>query len=378
MALSLSDNSQFFGLDLSQWPRQWRGAAELLLDMPGLRPLTAPVPVQLLDADGGFSDWQWRLGVIAPQQGGSPANTAHAVALSADAVLERTLTLPRLNLADVAQAVALEAASISPFGAAQTVAGFSVEQPVKGAQTQTVHMALTSRKQLEQAVQRAQVSFAERGAALGDNDIEVWVLPSRRQETGGEAGVLPQTLRPVVFDTAGVQPRQALVARGRASRVGLVALTAVLLAALAATPVWQARGRAVQAQAALDQVSRDVAPQQAQREALVKQADALRAVGGVLKTQLAPMPVLNLVTRVLPDTAWINTLRVEGDKVILTGNADDAAALVQALSKEEGVKEVRLPSPATRPAGAAKENFNIELRLDPERFGLAKPKGAAA
>ena len=378
MALSLSDNSQFFGLDLSQWPRQWRGAAELLLDMPGLRPLTAPVPVQLLDADGGFSDWQWRLGVIAPQQGGSPANTAHAVALSADAVLERTLTLPRLNLADVAQAVALEAASISPFGAAQTVAGFSVEPPAKGAQTQTVHMALTSRKQLEQAVQRAQVSFAERGAALGDNDIEVWVLPSRRQKTGGEAGVLPQTLRPVVFDTAGVQPRQALVARGRASRVGLVALTAVLLAALAATPVWQARGRAVQAQAALDQVSRDVAPQQAQREALVKQADALRAVGGVLKTQLAPMPVLNLVTRVLPDTAWINTLRVEGDKVILTGNADDAAALVQALSKEEGVKEVRLPSPATRPAGAAKENFNIELRLDPERFGLAKPKGAAA
>ena len=378
MALSLSDNSQFFGLDLSQWPRQWRGAAELLLDMPGLRPLTAPVPVQLLDADGGFSDWQWRLGVIAPQKGGSPANTAHAVALSADAVLERTLTLPRLNLADVAQAVALEAASISPFGAAQTVAGFSVEPPAKGAQTQTVHMALTSRKQLEQAVQRAQVSFAERGAALGDNDIEVWVLPSRRQETGGEAGVLPQTLRPVVFDTAGVQPRQALVTRGRASRVGLVALTAVLLAALAATPVWQARGRAIQAQAALDQVSRDVAPQQAQREALVKQADALRAVGGVLKTQLAPMPVLNLVTRVLPDTAWINTLRVEGDKVILTGNADDAAALVQALSKEEGVKEVRLPSPATRPAGAAKENFNIELRLDPERFGLAKPKGAAA
>ena len=378
MALSLSDNSQFFGLDLSQWPRQWRGAAELLLDMPGLRPLTAPVPVQLLDADGGFSDWQWRLGVIAPQQGGSPANTAHAVALSADAVLERTLTLPRLNLADVAQAVALEAASISPFGAAQTVAGFSVEPPAKGAQTQTVHMALTSRKQLEQAVQRAQTGFAERGAALGDNDIEVWVLPSRRQETGGEAGVLPQTLRPVVFDTAGVQPRQALVARGRASRVGLVALTAVLLAALAATPVWQARGRAMQAQAALDQVSRDVAPQQAQREALVKQADALRAVGGVLKTQLAPMPVLNLVTRVLPDTAWINTLRVEGDKVILTGNADDAAALVQALSKEEGVKEVRLPSPATRPAGAAKENFNIELRLDPERFGLAKPKGAAA
>ena len=378
MALSLSDNTQFFGLDLSQWPRQWRGAAELLLDMPGLRPLTAAVPVQLLEADGGVSDWQWRLGVIAPQAGASPANTARAVALSADAVLERTLTLPRLNLADVAQAVALEAASISPFGATQTVAGFSVEPPAKGAQTQTVHMALTSRKQLEQAVLRAQAAFAERGTPIGENEVEVWVLPSYRQKTGGGQGILPQALRPVVFDTEGVQPRQALVARGRASRVGLVALAAVLLAALAATPVWQARGRAMQAQAALDQVSRDAAPQQAQREALVKQADALRAVGGVLKTQLAPMPVLNLVTRVLPDTAWINTLRVEGDKVILTGNADDAAVLVQALSKEEGVKEVRLPSPATRPAGAAKENFNIELRLDPERFGLAKPKGAAA
>ena len=302
MALSLSDNSQFFGLDLSQWPRQWRGAAELLLDMPGLRPLTAPVPVQLLQADGSLSHWQWRLGLIAPQASATPANatpastqtnTAHAVALPADAVLERTLTLPRLNLADVAQAVALEAASISPFGAAQTVSGFSVEPPAKGANTQTVHMALTSRKQLEQAVQRAQAALAEHGASLDENDIEAWVLPNHRHEIGGNQGIPPSTMRPVVFNTDGLKPRETRVARGRASRVGLGALAAVLRAALAATPVWQARGRAIQAQAALDQVSRDVAPQQAQREALVKQADALRAVGDVLKTQLAPMPVLD-------------------------------------------------------------------------------------
>src|SRR5690606_1773612 len=119
-----------------------------------------------------------------------------------------------------------------------------------------------------------------------------------------------------------------------------------LLAALVATPVLQARSRAVQAQAALDRVSQEVAPQMAQREALVKQAEALRGVGDVLKSQLAPLPVLDLVTRALPDSAWLNTLRIEGDKVTVTGNADDAAALVQVLLKQDGVKDVRLPSPA--------------------------------
>ncbi|ARU06299.1 hypothetical protein CCO03_17885 [Comamonas serinivorans] len=374
-------------MDLSQWPSQWRGAAELLLDLPGLRALTAPVPVRLLQADGRITGWWWRHGAMVPAAVDQlPANAALALELPAEAVLERNLTLPLLNTGDVAAAVALEAASISPFGAAQTVSGFAVVPPAKGAATQTVHMALTSRKQIEQSLVQAQAALAAQGLApveVPETSIEVWVLPDSRLTANGDGaipasnGVAAQPIRPIAFSTGGEAHRQALVAKGRAGRVALVGLAAVLLAALVATPVLQARSRAVQAQAALDRVSQEVAPQMAQREALVKQAEALRGVGDVLKSQLAPLPVLDLVTRALPDSAWLNTLRIEGDKVTVTGNADDAAALVQVLLKQDGVKDVRLPSPATRPAGASKENFTIEIRLDPGRYGLSKTREAA-
>jgi general secretion pathway protein L len=375
-------------MDLRQWPRQWRGAADLLLDAPGLRALTPPVPVRLLRADGRITNWWWRHGAAWPAADKQlPANAALALELPADAVLERSLTLPLLNQTDVAEAVALEAASISPFGAAQTVWGFAVLPPAKGASTQTVRMALTSRKQIEHSLAQAQAVFAADGQtrdqASGEPEsiIEIWVLPQVRSSHDGDGVILvngaQERMRPIAFKTGGEAPRQALVARGRAGRVALVGLAGVLLAAILATPVLQARSRAMQAQAGLDRVSSEVAPQMAQREALIRQAEALRGVGDVLKTQLAPLPVLDLVTRALPDSAWLNTLRLEGDKVTITGNADDAAALVQALSRQEGVRDVRLPSPATRSSGASKESFTIEIRLDPNHYGLAKTQEGA-
>ena len=375
-------------MDLSLWPRQWRGAADLLLGAPGLRALTAPVPVCLWQADGQITNWWWRHGVawLAAETDKFPANAALALELPADAVLERSLTLPLLNQTDVAEAVALEAASISPFGAAQTVWGFAVVPPAKGANTQTVRMALTSSRQIEHSLARAQAAFVANGQALGQTagevlqtGIEVWVLPRICQLGNGSGAILQdenQThMSPIAFKTGGDAPRQALVARARAGRIALVALAAVLLAAIAVTPVLQARSRAIQAMTALDQVGREVAPQLAQREAVVKQAEALRSVGELLKTQLAPLPVLSLITRALPDSAWLTAVRIEGDKAIITGYGDDAGVLVQGLSRQDGVKSVRLPSPATRQSGAKQESFTIEMQLDTGRYGLAKPRG---
>ena len=80
-----------------------------------------------------------------------------------------------------------------------------------------------------------------------------------------------------------------------------------------------------------------------------------------------------MLTRALPDGAWLTALRTEGGKLVLNGNADDAAALVQRLAAQPGVHDVRLASPATRGFGATKETFIIELQLDAHRYGLARP-----
>ena len=106
--------------------------------------------------------------------------------------------------------------------------------------------------------------------------------------------------------------------------------------------------------------------------------DRLQAVDKLLLQQLALPPVLDMLTRALPDGAWLTAVRAEGSKLVLNGNADDAAALVQRLATERGVHDVRLASPATRGAGAAKETFIIELQLDARRYGLARTVGGAS
>ena len=53
-------------------------------------------------------------------------------------------------------------------------------------------------------------------------------------------------------------------------------------------------------------------------------------------------------------------------------------ALVQRLAREPGAHEVRLASPATRGAGAAKETFIIELKLEAGRYGPVQVGEGAA
>jgi len=364
MALTSADNSRFFGLDLSQWPRQWRAAGVLLLGLPALGWLVPAVRVRLRQTAGRRSVWEVARGVAtpAPRVGADDAR-AQAVELPTDRVLERRLMLPPLAPADLAQAVQLEVASASPFGAGQTVFGYAAA-PAQGGVCQ-VDLAITSRQQVEQVLQ---VVALEAGSASATP--EVWVLPTSADPSG--------PLRPVVLQGCGEGVRAVAVRRGLALRLGLLALALALLAALIVTPTLLLRQRARQAEQSLGDLQRQAAPQIAQREALVQRVERLRAVGRVMDGQLALAPVLDMLSRTIPDGAWLTQLRVEGNKLVLNGSADDAAALVQLLAAQPGARDVRLASPATRSQGASKETFIIEMNLDAGRYGLVRRAGGAS
>ena len=355
-------------MDASQWPRQWRAAAEGVLALPPLRWLRPALRVQLHHPDGGSSAWSVAHGLATPAPDARAAATLTAVELPAARVLERRLLLPPLPAAELAQAVELEVAAASPFGPDQTVFGFDA-RPDDDAQLTRVDLVITSRQQVEQALRQA--------GAGPDSDTdtdalpEVWVLPGGA--TRGPGGV-----RPVVLGGYGEAQRQRLEQQGTATRLALLLLALALLAALALTPTLMLRQRALQAQQSFEALQRQAAPQVAQREALMQRLERLQAIDGVLGRQLALPPVLDMLTRALPDGAWLTALRAEGVKLVLNGHADDAAALVQRLAGQPGVHDVRLSSPATRGAGAAKETFIIELQLDARRYGLARPAASAS
>ena len=124
MTTSIPNQTRLFGMDLSQWPMQWRAAGAMLLGLPALRGLTPPVRVDLLRADGGRSFWDVAHGRAQPAAPGAGAALL-AVELPRDQVLDRQFTLPRLTPADVARAVRLEVDAATPFDPEQTVFGYA-------------------------------------------------------------------------------------------------------------------------------------------------------------------------------------------------------------------------------------------------------------
>jgi general secretion pathway protein L len=365
MALTSADHSRFFGMDLSQWPRQWQAAGALLPGLPGLGWLAPAVRVRLRHADGRRSVWDMVRGVATPARADDVQ--AQAIELPLDGVLERRLMLPPLAPADLAQAVQFEVASASPFGAGQTVFGYAAAPPRDG--VCRVDVAITSRQQVELVLQAATSDSA--GVTP-----EVWVLPSAE---AGLAGAFDAPLRPVVLQGFGEGARQHLARRGLRLRLGLLALVLALLGALLVTPTALLYQRARQAEQSFAALQRRAAPQIAQREALMQRVERLQAVGHVMEGQLALPPVLDMLSRAIPDGAWLSQLRLEGNKLVLNGSADDATALVQRLAAQPGARDVRLASPATRGIGASKESFIIEMNLDAAgRYGLARRAGGAS
>ncbi|WP_423456981.1 PilN domain-containing protein [Ottowia sp. VDI28] len=237
--------------------------------------------------------------------------------------------------------------------------------------TLAVDVALTSTQEIEKRLQQAARQTAS--APGGEAGPEVWVLPGN--VLNGHAGA-SQAFAPLIFERYGGTERRRLTTRGLSLRGGLLLVALLLLGALAVTPTAQTRLKAIQAQQAFDALNAQAKPQLAQREQMVKQTERLQAIAKMAEQQLAPLPVLDMLTRTLPDEAWLSTLRMEGTKVVINGMADDTAALVRSLGKQRGVGEVRSPSPATRVGNSKKEAFVLEITLDPGVYGLLRTGSA--
>ncbi|MFV0680477.1 PilN domain-containing protein [Ottowia sp.] len=367
MNITPEESPRFFGLDLSQVRRDWQAAGALLLSSRGLRWLVPQVPLKLHRADGGVSGWLMQRDLALPSEQALKGAHAQAIELAPDRVLERHLTLPPLSPGDLARAVQLDVGAASPFAPDQTVFGYAVHPGAGAGGAAKVDVAITSRQQVDEALRAA----GEDSAGGGQAQPEVWAgIPASGPQR-------PSVIRPIVMQGYGEATRQAQVRRGIAQRLAWLLLALALLGALVVTPAALARLRAQQAQQAFDALRGQAAPQLAQREALTENLERQRVLGEMLGRQLAMPPALDMLTRALPDGAWLTSIRVEEAKLVLNGQADDAAALVQRLSGQPGAHDVRLASPATRGAGASKESFIIEMNLDAARYGVAAPKTAS-
>lgn len=86
----------------------------------------------------------------------------------------------------------------------------------------------------------------------------------------------------------------------------------------------------------------------------------------------SPLVVLEVLSRLLPDTVWLAEIRLEGRDLVISGMAEDASALIPLIERAPEFAQARFQTPSTRvritgPDGAEREveRFAISAVVEP-------------
>ena len=317
---------------------KWRGR---------LRPAD---PVLVRHMDGSRSVWRGDVRIGAATDGKVPGFVA--VEIPDELLLRRTLDLPRLAQADADEAVRLEVRGSSPFAADDMVWGATTRELDGG--RRRADIVIASRRQVASYIDQNCPDLAAAGVAP-----EAWAL----------AGLAA----PVVIRGFGEQGRlQHGAARARWD--GLLLLLAGLLALLMAlTPTIQLRMRAIEAVTAFETLAARAGPLVKKRDEVSALNESLRLLDAAAADRVDVAGVMEHLTSVLPDDTYLYSLDIRKSKITAAGHTVDAAALLQKLSSDPRLKDVRAPTAVTRAPGATKEAFTVEFTLAPPAPVAAPP-----
>lgn len=310
--------------------------------------------VTLLHPDGSQS--VWRDGVRLTGDPAAKAPKFVAIELPEDLVLRRSLVLPRMTQEHSEEAVLLEVRSNSPF-AAEDLAWGALVRELEGGQ-QHVSLALASRRHVAQFMQDRWPELA-----ASDQQPEAWAL--------SEQGL------PVVIRGYGEVHRLNDASAERRWNWALAGVALALATLVAMTPTIQLRARALEAGEAFETVLRRVAPQVRKRDELAALNDKVRSLDQIVAERVDPAAVMEYLTQVFPDDTYLYSLDIQKAKITASGHTVDASALLQKLSSDPRLKNVRSPVPVTRLPGATKEAFVIEFSME-TKPGTASPVASLA
>lgn len=350
---SVSRDLRLFGLDLGALWAALRRPWESAPGWPIVSWLAPDQPVRVVRADAPDAFWQGARGRLAQPPAGVPSTVA--VALPQAMVLQRTVVLPRAAASEAAHALGLQVQGWNPFPAQDLVWAWRRRTTASGAIEADV--ALASRRQVASHLERLGTRLD--GAAVP----EVWVGPDDGP--------------PIVLPGYGEGRRAAAARRHWRLCCALLALAVLLAALLALTPSLQLLLRQAQATHAHAELAAQARPVLARREALVQTQEALAAAAKLLEHRIDPLRVLDVLTQALPDGTAVQSLRLQGEVVTVSGTTGDAASLMQGLGRQTGLRNVRAPAAATRQPGAAFESFTVSFQLDPAAFAVVSRGGPA-
>ena len=234
-----------------------------------------------------------------------------AVRLPSEACFVRRLELPAAARADFSRLLAMDLERTTPFKVRDVLSAFDIEDTPASKGMVKVRHFIVKRRLIDGA--KAEIE------ALGLKVLRV----ECRDASGGN--VLPLNFLASSLQEAGLPARSN----------GLVWLLAACTLGLAASGVWLYIDRHEQALRSLQESSAKLKAQvQRQKDALGKTQGAFAEIASYQKLRsesVSKVVILEELTRILPESAWITDLKIDGGTMDISGLAVSAAALVPVL-----------------------------------------------
>ena len=265
-----------------------------------------------------------------------------AVALSADAVLSKTLHLPASAEEDLDDAMLLEVGLSSPFPDTDTRAAWRVvgrhENVIE------VALAITSQAAIDDLLEEPSES-----SYTGAPVPEVWAFDHQ--------GI------PISFAGYGGGERRSAYLRRLVHASGLVA--AVWMSGVVAITLLAGATalRADRLDATFQQVRSDAAAAARQRESLQLGRTRLSAIERAISERPNYQYWLNHISASAPDTVYLDRVNFDGNEVTVNGYSNNAAVYLRMLTEEPGYTDVTALSAFARDRNNGLERFSIRWRV---------------
>jgi general secretion pathway protein L len=164
-----------------------------------------------------------------------------------------------------------------------------------------------------------------------------------------------------------LKPRQSGLSRRGINSTMLLWLAVLLLSVVTAGGlVWQQRQIAIDLQQKMQAAREQAAQSMRLEEKLTARRKAIGMVSAQRQDYLAVSDILLELTRLIPDGSWLQRVNLNSDSLIVSGQSDQASALIALLEASPMFASVRFKSPVVRDRRSGKEKFDLTMSLTQE------------
>lgn len=263
--------------------------------------------------------------------------------LSADEVVERSIQIPK-GARDVIEPVLRNQMNrIVPWPPEETRFGYTVTENGPGASDQIgVKVAATTRAVLEAALEEAR--------ALGFAPSVVDCAPRDEFRVG------------TVLLSLAADPRLRLARRLNAGLAAILAIC-VLTGVAGAYQLWQLGRENTGLEARIATVRGRIAEAGNQNAQTTAAREAAAALIERKATEPPAIRLIDALSRVLPDNAYLTELEIQAGAARMVGKSDEATALIAAIEAAPEYEDARFAAPTMRQEGGGAESFAVMARV---------------